>query len=158
MSILLLNVNSLYRTTGTIDDYSIVFPWPTTYSPASIKVLQVIPPDGYTNLVSKVLYVTSNVISGMDLGYVPINNNTLQTTVYDSGDSVIAVIKSDETYRNTDHDPFMTCTGTTFGTRYTLPQPNRTIKLKLKNIDGTSPGSTNNWNIVLASINDVTEI
>jgi len=143
-----LNINSSYRTTGTIDNFTIQFPWPITYSPHSIKVLQIIPPSAYGALTSNTLYVASNIVSGIDIGYVPINNVNIQNNV--NFGPVIVVFDANNVYQNTQNDPFLICTSSMFGAKYTLPQPDRNLHFSLLNVDGTSPASTTDWNITIS--------
>jgi hypothetical protein len=145
-----LNISSQYRSSGTIDDFVVTFPWPLAYSPESIKVLSVIVPTFYTNLRGNVAYVTSDIVAGIDNGYFPVNNPTIV-------DSVIAVVSPHQNYQNSFNDPCFITRGTKFGMKQPLPQPDRTLAFSLKNMDGTLVGAQDEWNITIICYATITQ-
>lgn len=146
-----IDINTKYKTTGTLDDFTIDFPWTFSFTPESIKVLRVNVPTGYSSLSgTNVLYVVSDIIGGIDNGYIVLNNTPIQITKL----NVIAIIDPLHNYIATSSDPFFVCGGTLFGKKYHLPQPNKSIRLSLLTSTGTYPGSLSDWNItILCKIN-----
>jgi hypothetical protein len=149
MDYCILLFNSNQRTSGDINNYTITFPWHYYYSASLIKVLSVnIPYDA--TLAGKIIYVTSDIVGGIDNGYVPVNN----TKITDSIIAVVPVISSDPliSYKANYTDQYLTANGTYFGRKYLVQTPTRTLKFSLIDTAGNLIPLNSDWIIILQCV------
>ena len=145
MDAVTLLINSLNRTTGVPNNFTIVFDLGISISPEIVRILEititpsVIPP-------SNVIYLCSNILSGYSNGFYPIglpNNNNIIGPY-----CVIAVIPITSlqtiNYKPTSISPFFTCMGTVFGKKNT-DQTSKNLTFMLINNDGTPSSITGDY-------------
>ena len=145
MDIVTLLVDSQYRTTGTITNFTMSFDLGLAFVPEVIRVIQIvltpqsIPP-------KNVIYLCSNIIGGYSNGYYDIGFN-LQNVI--GGYCPIAVIPVTSTntvvYNALSSQPFFTCLGTIFGKKTLTTQNPANLTFLLVNSDGTPANVTTDW-------------
>jgi hypothetical protein len=141
-----LHINSANRTSGNNNNFSINFIWPYYYSPSKIKVLNINVPGN-----SSQVYIVSDIIGGMDNGYLVPNSN-LPGPLYSGLNGCVIGITNLPYYQANSADPYFISNGTYFSQKNPPPSSFRTLNFSIKNEFGNLVTVANNWSVTIECV------